>query len=690
MRVYLPNALSVDLVARGAGFAVEASPGEPGVFEAEWPDGVPYRLRARWPGATQDVGDAYAHPPTLSDFDIQLLAEGRHFDLATRLGANPATMDGEAGVAFAVWAPNASSVSVVGDFNAWDPRRHPMRLRHGAGVWELFAPGARVGDAYKFALRGRDGQPLPWKADPLARRAELPPRTASVVAASPNFAWTDGEWMERRGRVAPAAAPISIYEVHVGAWLSGGVDGANANWDAAIDRLIPYVRHMGFTHVELMPITEHPFGGSWGYQPLSLFAPTARLGSPEDFARFVERCHLAGIGVIMDWVPAHFPSDEHGLARFDGTPLYEHADPKEGFHPDWNTFIYNFGRNETRGFLLASALWWINTFHIDGLRVDAVASSLYRDYSRASGEWVPNIHGGRENLESIAFFRELNTLVRPTGAICVAEESTAWPGVTAPVEWGGLGFDFKWNLGWMHDTLRYFERDPVHRAFHAGDLAFGLQYGFSEKYVLSISHDEVVHGKRSIVRKMPGDDWQRFANLRLLYAWMWAHPGKKLLFMGCEFGQEDEFNVDRAFPWPDWGDGFRMGLSKLVRDLNSLYRGEPALHRLDAEREGFEWVVETDFENSVFAFRRRARADEPGLLIVANMTPMPRHNYIVGVERPGLWREALNTDAAEYGGSGVGNFGAVATRYDAAHGRAQSLALTLPPLGLLVFAPPAE
>ncbi len=444
---------------------------------------------------------------------------------------------------------------------------------------------------------------------------------------------------------------------------------------------------MGFSHVELMPITEHPFGGSWGYQPLGLFAPTARLGPAAAFARFVDACHGAGIGVILDWVPAHFPSDEHGLARFDGTALYEHEDPRQGFHHDWNTLIYNVGRREVRGFLIASALWWLETFHLDGLRVDAVASMLYRDYSRKPGEWVPNEFGGRENLEAISFFQELNTLIgaRTRGAVSIAEESTAWPGVTTPVHDGGLGFHFKWNMGWMHDTLRYLGRDPIHRSHHGEDITFGLIYAFSENFVLPISHDEVVHGKGSLIARMPGDDWRRFANLRLCLALMWTHPGKKLLFMGCEFGQEAEFDVDAPFPWPHPHDERRQGVSRLVRDLNALYRGAPALHRLDHEPEGFAWVIRDDHDNSVFAFRRAAGDGSPDLLVVANMTPAPRHDYRIGVPQAGRWRERLNSDAGLYGGSGMGNGGHADTTPVAGHGEAQSLSLTLPPLGLLVL-----
>jgi 1,4-alpha-glucan branching enzyme len=687
VRAYLPGSSYVELVT-GEGEERKAEPmlsqGH-GIFEAPVADGSPYRLRVSWPDGIAEAADPYAFGLLLSEIDIHLFAEGRHFDLATRFGANPRSFDGVEGVLFAVWAPNASNVSLVGDFNGWDVRRHPMRRRVGLGVWELFVPGLGPGAVYKYAISGPDGEKLPWKADPLGRRQEEPPRTGSIVAAAPEFAWTDAAWLEKRATADPRAEPLAIYEVHVGSWLRTEW-GRMGDWDEATDRLVPYLVHMGFTHVELLPITEHPFGGSWGYQPLGLFAPTARLGPPEAFARFVDSCHAAGIGVILDWVPAHFPSDEHGLARFDGTALYEHEDPRQGFHRDWNTLIYNVGRREVRGFLIASALWWLETFHLDGLRVDAVASMLYRDYSREPGQWVPNHLGGRENLEAVAFFQELNTLVgaRGRGVVTIAEESTAWPGVTAPVHYGGLGFHFKWNMGWMHDTLRYFAREPIHRGYHGDDLTFGLVYAFSENFVLPISHDEVVHGKGSLLGRMPGDDWQRFANLRLYLSLMWAHPGKKLLFMGCEFGQQEEWNVDAPFPWPADDDRLRRGTMQLVRDLNALYRGHPALHRLDHSADGFRWLIADDTANAVFAFTRHAGDGSPPLLVVANMTPVPRHGYRIGVPTPGAWTQRLNSDAAVYGGSGVGNDRVKAEPQDS-HGQAQSLSLTLPPLGLLIL-----
>ncbi len=688
VRVWRPDAAHVALLTAEGAASAMASAGN-GIFTAPAPATGRYRLRVGWAdGSSADIDDPYAFGLLLSEQDIYLFQEGRHFDLATRMGANPRCIDGVDGVLFAVWAPNALSVSVVGDFNGWDARRHPMRRRLRPGIWELFLPGVQAGALYKYAIVDRHGQRLPWKADPLGRLQERPPGTASMVAAPFAYAWTDGDWMAARAHADPMAAPMAVYEVHVGSWLRTQA-GALGSWDEAVERLIPYLRYLRFTHVELLPIMEHPFGGSWGYQPLGMFAPTARLGPPEALARFIDGCHRAGIGVILDWVPGHFPNDEHGLACFDGTHLYEHADPRQGFHPDWNTLVYNHGRREVCGFLLASALWWLKTFHIDGLRVDAVASMLYRDYSRPPGEWVPNHLGGRENFEAVSFLQELNTLVGGygEGAVTIAEESTAWPGVTTPVHHGGLGFHFKWNMGWMHDTLRYFGRDPVHRSHHGHDITFGLHYAFSENFVLPVSHDEVVHGKGSLLGRMPGDDWQRFANLRLFLAWMWTHPGKKLLFMGCEFGQQDEWDADGIFPWPADDDGYRRGAMHMLRDLNALYRNMPALHRRDHEAAGFRWAVADDNANAVFAFWRLADPGTPPVLVIANMTPVPRAGYRIGVPHPGLWRECFNSDAGCYGGSGAGNGGQLATTPLPWQDEAQSLSLLLPPLGLLLLAP---
>jgi 1,4-alpha-glucan branching enzyme len=684
IRTFLPGAQGVEILRRSDRVVIGTlAPQEPdGFFEGAVADRAPYLLRIRWPAAEQETEDPYSFEPFLGDVDLHLFNEGRHFELAKVFGANAITVDGVDGVGFSVWAPNATRVAVVGDFNAWDSRRHPMRLRYPSGIWELFVPRVRPGARYKFEIVGAGGVPLPQKADPLAKQTEVPPATASVVASPRAFDWNDAQWMSGRARRQTKDAPISIYEVHLGSWMQ-----ANKTWDDAADRLIPYALDMGFTHLELLPITEHPFGGSWGYQPLSLFAPTGRFGSPEGFARFVDRAHAAGLAIVLDWVPAHFPTDSHGLARFDGTALYEHLDPREGFHRDWNTFIYNFGRREVQGFLIASALHWLEHFHIDGLRVDAVASMLYRDYSRNPGEWVPNIYGGREHLEAIDFLRHLNAVVqeRCAGAVVIAEESTAWPGVTQPVSELGLGFSFKWNMGWMHDSLHYMARDPVHRSHHHDELTFGLIYAFSERFILPLSHDEVVHGKGSLLGRMPGDRWQKFANLRAYLGFMWTHPGKKLLFMGSEIAQEREWNHDGEVDWFLLDDPHHGGIQRLVRDLNRLYRDEPALHRLDCSPEGFRWLVGDDRANSVFAYLRRGADGDAPILVVCNMTPAPRHHYRIGVPRRGFWREIANTDSRFYGGSDIGNDGGVGATDVPAHGEPQSLELTLPPLATIVL-----
>ncbi|SHH42398.1 1,4-alpha-glucan branching enzyme [Pollutimonas bauzanensis] len=638
-------------------------------------------------GVDPRAGEAAASGLLLGELDLHLIAEGRHWRLADCLGAHVMTVDGVPGARFAVWAPNARRVAVVGDFNSWDGRRDPMRLRRECGVWELFIPGVAPGARYKFELIARDGSLLPLKADPLARQTEMPPATASVVAEPAGFEWTDAEWMATRGSRQQPDAPISIYEAHFGSWMSGQSEGEGSTWAAAGRRLIEYVVAMGFTHLELLPITEHPFGGSWGYQPLGMFAPSARYGSPAEFAKFVDECHRAGLALILDWVPAHFPSDLHGLANFDGTSLYEHADPRQGLHPDWNTLIYNMGRNEVRNFLLCSALEWVERYHVDGLRVDAVASMLYLDYSREAGQWTPNRHGGRENLEAVDFLQQLNSVVpqHSPGAIMIAEESTAWPGVTAPQATGGLGFQYKWNMGWMHDTLHYMEYEPVHRRFHHHDMTFGMVYAYSERFILPLSHDEVVHGKHSLLGKMPGDSWQRFANLRAYYGFMWGHPGKKLLFMGGELAQEREWNHDAQLDWPALGDTRHAGVQKLLRDLNAVYRATPALHGSDADPQGFSWVIGDDQNNSVFAFLRRHGGQ--CALVVSNMTPVPRADYRIGVPVAGRWVELLNTDAQVYGGANMGNGGGAATTAQAAHGQEQSLRLMLPPLSTLILAP---
>jgi 1,4-alpha-glucan branching enzyme len=640
-----------------------------------------YRLRIDWGSHQQDLEDPYRFGPVLGEMDVWLLAEGTHSRPYERLGAHPHEVDGVAGVVFAVWAPNARRVSVVGSFNNWDGRRHMMRVRGASGVWEIFVPQLVPGDLYKFEIKAQSGELL-LKADPFALRAELRPNTASVVNRLPPLFPASSE---RRAANA-LNAPVSIYEVHPGSWRRVPEDGNRwLSYRELADELIPYVKELGFTHIEFMPISEHPFDGSWGYQPIGLYAPTSRFGTPEDFRYFVETAHANGIGVLLDWVPGHFPSDIHGLARFDGSHLYEHADPREGFHQDWNTLIYNYGRKEVLNYLAGNALYWVERFGIDGLRVDAVASMLYRDYSRKEGEWVPNEHGGRENLEAIAFLRRANALVcaeRPD-AIMIAEESTSFPNVSRPLDMNGLGFHYKWNMGWMNDTLRYMQEDPVNRKYHHDKMTFGLVYAFTENFVLPLSHDEVVHGKGSILARMPGDEWQRFANLRAYYGFMWGHPGKKLLFMGCEFAQGAEWNHERSLDWHLLEQPLHAGVQRLVRDLNAVYRHYPALHELDVEARGFEWITHEDRENSVFSFVRKA-ADGTAVLVLANFTPVPRHGYRIGIDRPGRWVEIINSDATVYGGSGLHN-GPLQSEPVAAHGREHSLVVTVPPLATLML-----
>ncbi|MDO9708993.1 1,4-alpha-glucan branching protein GlgB [Paracraurococcus sp. LOR1-02] len=690
VRSFQPGARGVTVLAREGGEELgrleRVHPA--GLFAGRVSRQVPYRLRVEWPGLPQETEDPYSFGLLLGDMDIYLFAEGRHFELAKVFGAQAMTVDGIPGVRFALWAPNARRVSVVGDFNGWDGRRHPMRRRAEAGAWELFIPRLLPGATYKYEILGADGQVLPLKADPLALMTEHPPATASRVMDPAEFAWSDQAWMARRGAAQAPDAPISVYEVHAGSWWRDA-EGEAPDWDRLADRLIPYVQGMGFTHVEFLPVMEHPFGGSWGYQPLSMFAPSARFGSPTGFAHFVDRAHAAGIGVILDWVPAHFPTDAHGLYRFDGTALYEHADPREGFHRDWNTAIYNFGRNEVRGFLLASALHWLEHYHVDGLRVDAVASMLYRDYSRPAGEWIPNRHGGRENLEAVAFLQEMNAVVaeRCPGAVVIAEESTAWPGVTRPTQEGGLGFQYKWNMGWMHDSLHYMEEDPVNRRYHHDQMTFGLVYAWSEKFILPLSHDEVVYGKGSLLGKMPGDEWQKFANLRAYLSFMWTHPGKKLLFMGGEIAQPAEWNHDASVNWPLLDDARHRGIQRLLHDLNEAYRSIPALHRSDDAPEGFRWVIGDDRAQSVFAWLRLGAEGDPPALVVCNFTPVPRHDYRIGVPRGGAWHEVLNSDGAAYGGTNSGNGGWIQAEPIPSHGFGDSLNLFLPPLAALILTP---
>ncbi|HVJ54282.1 MAG TPA: 1,4-alpha-glucan branching protein GlgB [Aliidongia sp.] len=688
VRAFVPWAESLTVLDAADGSEVStlhrATP--EGLFTGQVKNRLRYRLRATIDGRIVDFEDPYRFGPVLGELDLHLLGEGTHQRAFAKLGAHPMVMDGVEGVGFAVWAPNASAVSVVGSFNDWDGRRHPMRLHPGNGVWDLFLPHVPDCAPYKYSIHGPDGNLLPLKADPVARQAEHPPKTASVVAPLPRHAWQDADWMKGRADRNAREAAISIYEVHLGSWRRHQ-DGRVLSYRELAEQLVPYAADLGFTHIEVLPISEYPFDGSWGYQPIGLFAPTSRFGTPDDFRYFVDACHQAGLALWLDWVPGHFPTDQHGLGLFDGTHLYEHADPRQGFHQDWNTLIFNYGRREVVNYLIANALSWLEEFHVDGLRVDAVASMLYLDYSRKQGEWVPNRFGGRENLDAVDFLRRFNELVfeKAPGATTAAEESTAWPMVSAPTYLGGLGFGFKWNMGWMHDTLRYMSFEPIHRKYHHNDLTFGLLYAFSENFILPISHDEVVHGKGSLLGKMPGDAWQRFANLRAYFGFMWTHPGKKLLFMGCEFGQTREWSHDHSLDWQLLDDPMHAGLQRLIRDLNNLYKSEPALHRLDAMPEGFAWIDATDSEQSALSFVRFDAGHRRIVLTVCNFTPVPRQGYRVGVPRGGHWIERINTDAAIYGGSNMGNGGGALAEDRAWHGQPCSLTLTLPPLATIVL-----
>ena len=613
--------------------------------------------------------------------DIHLFNEGCAERAYRWLGAHACELDGEAGARFAVWAPNASRVAVVGDFNGWDGGRHPMRPVASSGVWEAFVPGAASQHLYKYQIHNAGGEPLPLKADPWARSMQHPPGTASRLLCEDEFNWTDRQWIASRDRGDALRRPVSIYEVHAGAWRrKAGAGNRYLSYLELVEELIPYVLEMGFTHIEFMPLSEYPFDGSWGYQPIGLFAPSIRFGTPNELKRFIDECHRNGIGVLLDWVPGHFPADAHGLGRFDGTCLYEHEDPRRGFHPEWNTLLFNHGRAEVASYLLSNANFWLNEFHFDGLRVDAVASMLYLDYSRKDGEWLPNAHGGRENLEALALLRKINASVyrNHPGAMMIAEESTAWPGVSRPAHEGGLGFGYKWNMGWMNDCLRYMGRDPVHRKYHHNELTFGILYAWAENFVLPLSHDEVVHGKASLLEKMPGDDWRKFANLRAFYGFMWAHPGKKLLFMGGEFGQRREWNHDLGLDWHLLENPSHRGLLQLVRDLNFLYRRTPALHEGDHSPEGFRWLQADASQLSVYAWQRRA--GNSLLLAVSNLTPECHPHYRIGAPLPGDYRECLNTDAREYGGGGQGNGGGVRSEALPWDGQPHSLVLRLPPL----------
>lgn len=680
VRTLLPGAVSVSVVDAHSGKELVRMErfADTALFDAEIPgrkEPFPYRLKIDWGTHRQELEDAYRFPCVLGDIDVWLLSEGTHHRPYERLGAHPAVMEGVAGVSFAVWAPNARRVSVVGDFNGWDGRRHMMRYRYECGVWEMFIPHVMPGDLYKYEIKDIAGE-IRLKADPYAFRAQLRPDTASVVHGLPPAVPSD----ERRKAANAPDAPVSIYEVHLGSWRLPGDGRRWLTYRELAEQLIPYVKSLAFTHIELMPVNEYPYDDSWGYQSTGIYAPTARFGTPDDFRYFVEAAHDSGIGVILDWVPAHFPADEHGLVRFDGTALYEHADPKEGVHQDWGSIIYNYGRTEVSNYLVGNAFYWIERYGVDGLRVDAVASMLYRDYSRAPGQWVPNKYGGRENLEAIAFLRKLNETViaeRPE-AVTMAEESTSFPGVTHPVRDGGLGFHYKWNLGWMHDTLSYLREDPLFRKYHHDKMRFGMMYAYSENFILSLSHDEVVHCKGSLIGKMPGDEWQRFANLRAYFGFMWGYPGKKLLFMGGEFAQYREWDSNGSLDWYLLQYPLHAGMQRLVRDLNTVYRDFSPLHRLDYGPQGFEWIIHDDTDSSVFCFMRRDGEKRP-VIVISNFTPVPRYGYRIGVAEPGWYREIINTDAAIYGGSGVHNHELLAQPVPS-NGMPWSLEVTAPPL----------
>ena len=688
IRALVPGARAVSVVSEDG--SVEMDRLHPdGLFETAVPDdagqGV-YRLRIEQKdGGTETVDDPYGFPSTLGELDLHLMGEGTDLRLYEKLGAHLMDVAGVGGTRFAVWAPNAHRVSVVGDFNGWDGRRHPMRLHPGPGVWELFLPSVGEGEVYKYEVLPQGGGAPFLKGDPVGFRFEHRPGTAAVVADLTVYDWEDGEWMAERHTLS-VDRPMATYEVHLGSWRRGS-DGEVLGYRELAHQLADYVTEMGFTHVELLPVMEHPYDPSWGYQVTGYYAPTSRFGKPDDFRYFVDHLHQRGIGVILDWVPAHFPKDAAGLRRFDGTALYEHEDPRLGEHPDWGTLVFNFGRNEVRNFLQANALFWLREYHIDGLRVDAVASMLYLDYSRKAGEWLPNRYGGRENLEAIEFLKGLNTAVREhfPGALMIAEESTAWPMVTQPAHLGGLGFHLKWNMGWMNDFLRFVSQDPVHRAYHFNLVTFSLMYAFSENFVLPLSHDEVVHGKGSLIGKMPGDNWQKFANLRLALGYMWGHPGKKLLFMGGEIGQWGEWTEGRGLNWEQLDHPLHRGMQRLVRDLNRLYHSHAALWEVDFAGEGFEWIDFHDTRNSVISFARKDREGEDHLVFVCNFTPVVRESYRIGAPRSGSYQEVLNSDAECYGGSNVGNFGSIDTEPIPAHGRDHSFVLTLPPLGLVVL-----
>jgi 1,4-alpha-glucan branching enzyme len=692
LRTMQPAASAVELITPGLVTPMpRRHPG--GVFEARIPLTDPahelaYRFRVHEDGAAREIVDPYQYGQVLSDYDLHLFSEGTHHRAWEKLGSHVMTIGGITGVHFAVWAPNAQRVSVVGDFNRWDGRVHPMRKLVPSGVWELFIPDLSEGARYKYEVRTDAGHLLE-KSDPYARSFEVPPRSASVIWKESGYEWDDADWIrDRQAAGGWHDRPMSIYEVHLGSWRRVPDESHRyLTYRELADTLVPYVREMGYTHIELLPVMEHPFSGSWGYQVLGFFAPTSRFGTPDDFRHFVDACHRSGIGLILDWVPGHFPKDRHGLAEFDGTSLYEHADPRKGEHRDWGTLIFNYGRNEVRTFLMSSALYWLEEFHVDGLRVDAVASMLYLDYSRPHGEWIPNQYGGRENLEAVSFLQHMNTVThgRVPGTITIAEESTAWPAVSRPTYVGGLGFTYKWNMGWMHDMLEYIEQDPVHRRWHHEKITFSMLYSFTENFVLPFSHDEVVHGKRSMLDKMPGDLWQKHATLRTLYGYMFGHPGKKLMFMGSEFGQWREWSSEESLDWHLVEDPLHAGLRRWVQDLNRTYRDERSLHDVDFEATGFAWIDCHDNANSVVSMVRRARDASDFTVMVANFTPVPRPDYRIGVPAAGWYREILNSDAALYGGSNMGNSGGVQSDPIPDHGYEHSISLTVPPLGFVLL-----
>ncbi len=693
-RVFLPGATAVDVIANKDGKKVAslAKVDDAGLFEAKLgrrSNPFSYHLRVSFGGESVEMEDPYRFPSVLKDEDVYLFGEGTHERLYQWMGAHSRSIDGVAGSVFVLWAPAAARVSVVGEFNGWDGRRHVMRKHPGSGICEIFIPGVGEGCSYKYEIVADNGEVLPLKADPYAFSMQGAPDTASKTVSGKSYPWQDDQWMSARATSSNQYhGPVSIYEVHLGSWRrSAEREEGYLTYRELAEQLIPYALDMGFTHLQLMPVSEFPFDGSWGYQPIGLYAPTSRFGTPDDFKYFVDCCHQQGLGLLLDWVPGHFPTDEHGTGRFDGSCLYEHEDVRKGFHPDWNTLIYNYGRGEVVSYLLSNAMYWLDQFHIDGLRVDAVASMLYLDYSREEGEWLPNRHGGRENLEAIELLKQVNSRVyfNNPGAMMVAEESTAWPGVSRPIDDGGLGFGFKWNMGWMNDTLRYMERDPIHRQHHHSEMTFGLVYGFSENFVLPLSHDEVVHGKGSLLHKMPGDDWQKFANLRAYFGFMWTHPGKKLLFMGCEFAQRQEWNHDESLDWHLLEDQQHAGVHRLIKDLNRVYKELPALHQLDCDERGFEWIESENTSQSILAYVRKGQGDTAPVLVVVNLTPTVYQTYQLGVPRPGQYRECLNTDAEHYGGSNMGNMGAVQASEEPYGGQPCQISLCIPPLATVIF-----